>query len=230
MRTLVAMVSVGDRDHLTNVTYRRLYRWASSKNYDCFLAKKDLTGGRRGPNFSKLKIPDRIPGYDRYCIVDDDLLMSTDAPSLPHLQSGHVGLCRDALQNQTNHPAVEWTGNTGFILVGDDALDLLNRAYENGGESKIWPPGGDQSALNLVAWEEDRVQELDGRWNTQPVLSYFHNGLGWDKWKTSKSYRLSFYVSLALRLPGRARDLVEKSWGLHMVRGLHPKFFDHILD
>lgn len=230
MNTLTAMVSIGDRDHLTDVSYRRLYRWASTNGYDCVLIKDKLHGENRSPHYSKLRVPDRIPGYDRYCIVDDDLLMSSAAPSLPDVKPGHVGLCRDPVQSMTSHDAVGWTANTGFILAAGDADGVLNRAYERGDEPNIWPGFGDQSALNLVGWQEGCIQEIDTRWNTLPVISYFINGRGWDVWTNSRPYRLSFYTAVALRLPGRAYDLVEKSWGLHMVLGRYPKFFDHVLD
>lgn len=224
------MVSVGNRDHLTDVSYRRLYRWASTHHYDCLLVKHELHGEDRSPHYSKLKVPERIPGYDRYCIVDDDLLMSSNAPALPEIKSGHIGLCRDVIQRDTSHDAVEWTANTGFILAPDDALDVLDRAYENGDEPTVWPGFSDQSALNVVAWKEERIQEIDSRWNAQPILSYYEEGLGWRTWERSKLYRLSFYVPVALRVPGTAYDLVRESWGLHIIRGLRPKFFDHVLD
>lgn len=220
------MVSIGDRDHITDVSYRRLYRWASSYDYDCVLIKNELHEEKRTPHYSKLKVPNRIPGYDRYCIVDDDLLLSGDAPRLPDVKPGHVGLCRDPVQSMTTHDTVRWTANTGFILAAGDADSVLDRAYEKGNEPDIWPGYGDQSALNLVVWQEGCIQEIDTRWNTLPVVSYFVNGRGWNEWNTSRTYRLSFYASIALRLPGRAYELVNESWGLHMVLCRYPYFFD----
>lgn len=229
MKTLVSMLSQGDRSHLTDFTYKRLYKWASQYDYDTVLINEKLDTGDRPPQFGKLKIPNLVKGYDKYCIVDDDLMMSGEAPELPRIEEGKVGLCRDVYTENTADECVEWTGNTGFVVLPASSKDLLERAYEHGPVSSVWPPGGDQSALNYVAWRQDRVQEVDPRWNRQPVLEYARDGRGWKRWEASRMYRLSFYAGIVLRAPGTAYDLVKGAWGVHMIGGRYPKFYDFVL-
>ena len=60
---------------------------------------------------------------------------------------------------------VPWVGNTGVMLLEHAGLDLLAKAYDLG-EYKDVPPGyGDQPAVNVVAWRENRVTRLEWKWN-----------------------------------------------------------------
>jgi hypothetical protein len=78
--TIAIMVSVGSREHLSNYTYPRLSAWASSHGYGCLLPKEDLGDKDIEPHFIKLLAYKAAPGYQRYIIIDDDLLLRTDSP------------------------------------------------------------------------------------------------------------------------------------------------------
>jgi hypothetical protein len=229
MKTLVAMVSVGDRKNLTNVSYRRAYRWAAKRGYDSILVSRNMGVGDRPVQFNKTRIPKEFPDYERYCILDDDLLVSKEAPNLPKIEEGNIGLCEDVYSKNTKKEYVRWTGNTGFMVVPKSSVDLLKKAYKHGPEPSIWPPGGDQSALNHVAWKEGRVQRIDCRWNLQPVLSYIRDDKGWERWKSSRVNRLLFYSKVALRIPNSYYEKIRNAWGVHMIRGRYPKFFDFVM-
>ena len=228
MKTLVAMLSVGDRNHLTDYSVPRAAAWASRNHYDFTLVKQPLQNQEQPPHYGKLHVPRTYPDYDRYCIVDDDILISHHAPALPEIPADQIGLCMDAEQRNTHNPKVQWTGNTGFILAGKDSVDLLERAQQTPEDSSIWGYA-DQGALNSVAWEQDRVFKLDKRWNYAPVLEYFIQGRGWETWKNSKAYRLSFYSKMLLRWPHPVTKSIRESWGLHMIRAPYPRFFNTVL-
>src|SRR6266496_3193990 len=104
MTTLVAMVSSGRREHLSEIAFRRAARWASRNDYTVVLSKERLVPADRLPHYAKLLIPDRFPGFDRYCIIDDDLLISALAPPLPDIPDGTIGLVPDAEQGNTTKP------------------------------------------------------------------------------------------------------------------------------
>lgn len=228
MKTLVAMLSFGPREHLSDIAFPRTAHWASRQGYSVVLIKEPLHHANEKPHFGKLRIPERFPGFDRYCIIDDDLLISRNAPELPVLDEGKIGLVADAEQRHTQNPLVEWTGNTGFLLTQPSSLDLLAKACARGQDESVWGIA-DQGSLNAVAWKEQRVQRLDASWNYQCVLEFFLRGRGWEHWRTSRTYRLSFYVRLLLHSRQPQIQAVRRSWGLHLIRAPYPRFFDHIL-
>jgi hypothetical protein len=228
MSTLAAMISIGCRDRLTDISFPRLSRWASKNNYSCILIKEALQADGALPYFAKLAVSERFPGYDRYCIVDDDLLLASHAPPLPDIPKGYVGLARDEEQGNTTNPIVKWTANTGFIVHGAEARHLLQKACSEGEDPTIWGIA-DQGALNSVLWSENRIFELDPRWNFAPVLAFFIRGRGWETWTKSKIYRLSFYGNIAFNLFSSERQLIKQCWGCHMIRASYPRFFDRVV-
>jgi hypothetical protein len=234
--TIVVMVSVGDRTRLTNYTYPRLALWASLHGYSCMLIKKSITDPSVAPHFNKLIAHRLAPGFKRYIIVDDDILLKKDAPPMQEVPDGFVGLSEDAVQSNTPAAHVKWTGNTGFIVADGDALELLEEAYQNGeypyncwdGSDKgIWGPH-DQASLNNVLFNQNRIYKLDWRWNYQAVICYYATkDDGWEKWRDSRLYRIWYYISLLSPL-SNSRKLVNKCYGIHMTMGSYPAFFSRI--
>ena len=228
MKTLVAMLSYGDRCHLSDPAFRRASQWASRHGYSSLLVKDPLHRPGERPHFGKLRLPFVAQGYDRYLIVDDDLLISSRAPALPETPVHKVALAPDAEQRHTTNPIVKWTGNTGFLLVHRQGLDLLEKALNAEEDPTIWGIA-DQGALNGVAWREDRIHQLDQRWNYQPVLEYFLRGRGWDAWQGDRIYRISFYARLLSRSSHPVLKQLSQAWGVHLIRCLYPRLFDRLL-
>ena len=235
--TIVIMVSVGKRGHISNYTYPRLAEWASNHGYSSILLKKPYEDNlNRSPHFTKLMAHKIVPGFRRYIIVDDDILFRKDAPEIESVPQGYVGLCKDAIQTNTEAEHVKWTGNTGFIVCDESALKYLESAYNEGeykyhsfdGSNKgIWGPF-DQGILNDILFKNNKIYELDWRWNYQSVIIYYANGKGWDKWRTNRLYRISFYLSLLVPFTNKTRSLFKETYGLHMTMGLYPLFFSKI--
>src|SRR5262245_22177303 len=138
MTTLVVMVSSGRREHLSDLAFSRAARWASRNDYSAVLSKERVVPPDRLPHYAKLLAPDRFPGFGRYCIIDDDLLISSLAPPLPDIPEGMVGLVPDAEQRHTTKAGVKWTGNTGFVLCTSEAIPLLREAFAGGDDPDIW--------------------------------------------------------------------------------------------
>jgi hypothetical protein len=230
------MVSVGDRTHLSNYTYRRLSAWASLHGYSSMLIKENIVEPGVALHFNKLIAHRLAPGFKRYIIVDDDLLLRKSAPPMEDVPEGFVGLSPDAIQTNTAAPHVTWTGNTGFIVADSKALELLEEAYKNGeypynfwdnSGKGIWGPY-DQAALNNVVFSKARVYQLSWKWNYQTIIDFYGNGKGWHCWQKHRWYRLWYYLSVFLPLPTRSRRLVKTAYGLHMTMGTYPKFFSII--
>lgn len=234
-KTVAIMISVGDRTHLSNITFKRLADWAARHGYDHKLIQQNYSTLDKPPHFNKLVAHKIVPGYERYIIVDDDLVLRINAPAVPDVPRGHVGLCKDAVQTNTEAPHVKWTGNTGFIIADKLGLPLLEEAYNDGvysynaGDGSglgIWGPY-DQAALNNVIFKHDKAFELDQRWNYQPVIDFYAKGKGWDTWRSSKFYRVSFYLSLIWPF-SKIRRILNEAYGIHMIMGVYPKFFSFI--
>jgi len=235
--TIAIMVSLGDRTHLTNYTYPRLAFWASQHGYSSMLLKKPFEDNlNRSPHFTKLMVHKIVPGFKRYIIVDDDLMFRKDAPVMESVPEGYVGLCKDGVQNNTDADHVKWTANSGFIVCDDSALVHLESAYHEGeykyscsyGSKKgIWG-SFDQGILNDVLFKINKVYELDWRWNYQAVIEFYNNGMGWDKWRTNRFYRICYYLSLLSPVYNKNRSLLKKAYGIHMTMGVYPSFFSKI--
>ncbi|WPU91658.1 hypothetical protein SNE25_20275 [Mucilaginibacter sabulilitoris] len=233
--TIVLMISIGKRSHLTNCTYQRMHHWANRHGYQAMLITKSISDSPMAPHFNKLIAHRAAPGFKRYIIVDDDILLKTDAPAMEDVPEGLIGLVPDANQSCTQAKHVQWTANTGFIVAGSEALHLLEQAFRNGeypyscwdGSNRgIWGPH-DQAALNDVVFKENAVYKLDWRWNYQAVVDFYGRGEGWETWANKKCYRLGYYISLLLP-SGVNRKLINSCFGLHMTMGVYPRFFSHI--
>ncbi|MEO0454732.1 MAG: hypothetical protein AAFY98_11445 [Verrucomicrobiota bacterium] len=229
MKTLVAMISVGPRKRINTVSIPRATRWAYRNGYDFSLIREPLQSEHQPPHYGKLYVPEAFPDYDRYCIIDDDLLIASAAPELPLTPEDHLALAPDAEQRHTRNPKVKWTGNTGFIVARKGAIDLMLKAQSAPEDPTVWGYA-DQGVLNSVAWSEDRVTALDKRWNYAPVLEYFLQGEGWDSWRDSRRYRFSFYFKAALRSSEPVLQSMRDCWGLHMIRATYPRFFNWVLN
>lgn len=234
--TIVLMVSIGNRSHLSKYTYPRLAEWASLQGYSCMMVKKTIADEGVAPHFNKLIAHRLVPGFKRYIIIDDDLMLKVNSPPVEDFDENKIGLCEDPVQSNTQAPHIKWTGNTGFIVAYDKSLHILEEAYLNGeypydcwdeSGQGIWGPH-DQAALNNVAFKKELVHKLDWRWNYQIVVDFYVNrGKGWHKWVQSGLYRLGFYLSLFLPF-SQNRQLLNQSFGLHMTMCLYPKFFSRI--
>lgn len=232
--TMVIMVSIGHRSQLSNYTYTSLSQWAAQHGYSSMLLKQPVNPKNRLPHFNKLLAHTVVPGFERYVIVDDDLYIKRHAPKLEAVPMGFIGLCRDAEQRHTEAEHVRWTANTGFIVADSQALWLLEKAYElgdhtyvkgDGTKLAVWPYLGDQSILNYLLFQENKIHELSWKWNHQPVLEYFLYGKDHEEWKRSKFYRLQYYLSLYSPLLNKHKRKVQQAYGIHMIAGVYPKVY-----
>lgn len=227
MRTLLAMVSIGATREYAPRAFRRVAAYARRHAYDAVLVSSPLLPPGRRAHFEKLAVAAAFPGYDRYLVLDDDLYLSALAPALPEVPQGMVGLVPDAIQNLTSAPHVAWTGNTGFVLIGRDALDLQAKALQVAPRPDIWGMA-DQNTLNNVAWLEQRVHRLDARWNHLPIIHHIAHDITWDRWCSSRLLRISLYARFLLPTP--QRRAARAAWGLHLVRAPgRAAFFDRLL-
>lgn len=236
--TIVIMVSVGNRTSITDYTFPALSNWAARNGYSVALVKKPVADTNRLPHFNKLLVHQLFKDFKKYIIVDDDLLMRKDAPAVPAVPFGFVGLCADAEQQNTEAPHVLWTANTGFMVANQEALYLLEEAYQSGDYPHhpsdgsglgIWPAIGDQPVLNNLLFKRNKIFKLDQRWNYQPVLEFFIHGKGWKTWKNNRLYRLSYYVYLLSPIKNKHKLAVKQAYGIHLIRGVYPWFYTKFL-
>jgi hypothetical protein len=165
MKTLVGMVTIGRETTMRRFAVKRAEAYARRHGYEFYRLSNPSNGTTRTPHWEKMQLPKVRPGFDRYVIIDDDILINHRiAPPLPPVRSGTIGLVREPLPHGFNEP-VEWVGNTGFMLLEEAGLDLLAAAYELGEYKKIPPGYGDQPAVNAVAWQAGRVTRLEWKWN-----------------------------------------------------------------
>ena len=235
--TIVIMVSVGDRSHLSDYTYPRLAKWAARHGYSCILLKKNNSSAEKSPHFNKLIAHRDFPHFERYVIVDDDILISSEAPVLPEIPEGLIGLAKDAEQRNTEAPHIKWTANTGFIIAAKAELYLLEEAYKSGeypfqcGDRSgmgIWGPY-DQGIVNHILFDNEKIYQLNWRWNYQPILDYFINrGGGWEKWSTNCLVRFYYYATLLISFSSN-RKLLSKAYCVHLIRSTHVSFFDKLV-
>lgn len=160
MRTIVIMVSVGKRNYLTDISFNRASLWASKWGYSVSLFKENVNYLDRSPHFIKLIVHKEFPNFDRYIVIDDDILMSKNAPEIENVPEGFIGLCSDSVQTNTECLLINWTANTGFLVFDKKCFYMLEKAYEQGiykynigdGSGKgIWGPF-DQGILNFVVF------------------------------------------------------------------------------
>ena len=232
--TLVIMVSIGDRTHISDYTFPQASAWAAVHGYSILLLKEALVAEGKAPHFNKLIAHRAAPGFDRYIVIDDDLMLRKSAPKMEDIPAGYVGLCADVVQTNTDAPHVTWTGNTGFIVADQTSLSILEEAYRDGeyitgeidGKTNlpIWGPY-DQAALNNTLFKHEKAFKLDPRWNYQAVIDFYACGKGWDVWRKSKLYRIWYYVSVFVNPFGVERKKLNAAYGIHMTMGLYPKFF-----
>lgn len=165
MKTLLGMVTIGQDTTMRSLAVKRAEAYARIHGYEFHRLNEPTNGSTRTPHWEKTLLPRVRPGFDRYVIIDDDVLINHRiAPSLPPIDPGTMGLVREPLPHGFTAP-VEWVGNTGLMLVEQAGLDLLQQAYELG-EYRDVPPGyGDQPAVNAVAWRAGRVTRLEWKWN-----------------------------------------------------------------
>lgn len=229
MKTLLTTVSIGSRHHLTRHTLPRMEDWSRAHSLDFQVIRQPLVPDGMPPHFNKLAVPTAFPGYDRYVVVDDDLLISRHAPAPPDVPAGRIGLVPDDEQSHTRAPYVKWTGNTGFIVADAAAVPIFADALARGSDDTIWGYA-DQSALNRSAWETNCVERLDARWNFMPVIHYFVSRNTWDQWKNSRLYRLRYYAALVSGLAWKERRKIRAAFGVHLVRAPYPALFSRIMD
>ena len=171
-RTAVAMVTLGPDSWTRRYSVARARVYAERHGYDFRQVSEPTPAGAgaavvagRTPHWEKLLVPKVFPDYDRWLIIDDDVLVNTrTAPPLPNLPAGTLGMVREPVPTQYP-PPMDWLGNSGVLLLDRAAVDLLDAAYAVGEFKDIVPGYGDQPALNHVAWGQRRVAALDWRWN-----------------------------------------------------------------
>lgn len=222
------MVSIGPRTNFSDYSAPRAAKWAATHGYDFVLVKQAPAGFIGKPHYVKLTVPDSYPGYERYCIIDDDLLISSAAPSLPIIDEAVVGLVPDAVQGNTRNPIVQWTANTGFILCSKQSATFLKDALQHGEAPDVWGCH-DQGALNTVLWRSGNITQLDARWNHQAVLEHAVTRVGWDKWAQSRFRRIAFYLELLINPFAPVRRSMSRCWGCHLIQARHIKLLNSMV-
>ena len=169
-KTAVAMVTLGPDSWTRRYSVARARAYAERHGYSFHQVTEPTPAGAgaaagRTPHWEKLLVPKTFPAYDRWLIIDDDVLVNTrTAPALPDLPPGTLGMVREPVPTRFE-PPMDWLGNSGVLLLDRAAVDLLDAAYAVGEFKDIVPGFGDQPALNHVAWGQRRVSALDRRWN-----------------------------------------------------------------
>jgi hypothetical protein len=223
------MVSVGERTHLTDVSFPRVTYWASRHKYNSILINIPLQPENRSPHYGKLAAPKFFPGFDIYCIVDDDLLISRLAPKLPDIIPGKIGIVRDEVQTKNgNSDFTEWNANTGFMIVHKDAVVYLESAIDHGNEPKL-PGPYDQGALNYVGWQKDIFQEIDIKWNFQMINHFIINYKNWKYWDKNILNRIKYFINIKFNLLSKQRKLIKNSYGVHLIKNRFTKYTDSII-
>jgi len=166
MKTALAMITIGPDSWTRRYSVARARDYAAQHGYDFLqITEPIVKNSGRTPHWEKVLIPRACPGYDRWLIIDDDVLINLrKAPPLPDLPVGHLGMVREPVPTRFKLP-MEWLGNSGVLLLDREAVDLLESAYAMGEYKDIVPGYGDQPALNAVAWSQKRVFRLDWKWN-----------------------------------------------------------------
>jgi len=229
MKTLVASISIGAKRPLANYALPRMESWSHRHGFDFKVVREPLIPDTLPPHFNKLAIPARFPGYDRYVIIDDDLLISRTAPPPPSVGKGMIGLVPDDEQRHTTAVYVSWTGNTGFIVADAAAAPIFADALARGSDETIWGYA-DQSALNRSAWEAGAIEQLPAQWNFMPVIHHIVSTDCWPAWKSSRTKRLAYYLRLIIDPFFADRKKIVKAYGVHLVRAPYPRLFSFIMN
>lgn len=237
---ICVMVSVGERKHLTNITFPRFSNWCETYGYEYVLLKDNLLekyGYDRPPHFNKCLVPKHFPGYDEYLVVDDDILISVKAPSLPEIGPDSFLMAKDPVQHITDAPYVQFNGNTGFLLFGKNKSVLFEEVfqrdytkglpYKNRQGFTIWGPY-DQGPINDIAFSENSVSELDSRFNYALVAEYWLNA-DKERWVSSAIYRLKYYFSLSLPFHSNAKKM-RQAYVLHLINCRFNRYVDFIFN
>ena len=228
MKTLVATISIGANRPMAKYALPMMEAWTRRHHLNFVVIRHALIADDRPPHFNKLAIPAAFPGYDRYVIVDDDLLISRHAPAPPSVSKGRVGLVPDAEQRHTTAAYAPWTGNTGFIVADSAASPLFADALARGSDESIWGYA-DQSALNRSAWQAGSMEQLQSEWNFMPVIDHVVSNDCWQEWTESRTKRICFYLHLLINPFARGRIKIMKSHGVHLVRAPYPRFFSFLM-
>lgn len=175
------MVTIGRGNWTRGYSVPRAKAYAARHGYDFIqVTEPSPENAARTPHWEKLLIPLQRPEYDRWLVLDDDVLVNTrSAPPLPEVPAACLGLVKEPVPTRFPEP-MEWLGNTGVLVFDAAATDLLRKAYDLGEYKEIVPGYGDQPAVNRVAWQEGRVSRLDRRWNYMPMADWLLTAHGQD--------------------------------------------------
>ncbi len=221
------MVTIGPDPWTRQFSVARAENYAASHGYDFVqITEPILPGSGRTPHWEKILVPRALPDYDRWLVIDDDVLINTRvAPPLPALAPGCVGMVREPIPTRYQ-PPMEWLGNSGVILFDRSGLDLLQSAYDIGEYKEITPGFGDQPALNAAAWRAGRVERLDWKWNymlmADWLLTTHHQVYPW-----TENYLLARWAKVTL-WAGLVRAAARPSQTGPMAR-LRACYFVHLI-
>ena len=232
MKTLVAMVTIGKDKWTRRFSVRDAQTYAAKHGYAfAQIVEASIPPGERTPHWEKILIPKRHPGYERYLILDDDILINHRlAPELPEIPPDALGIVREPLPGANVGP-VKWVGNSGVMIVHSEATDLLEQAYVMGEVTDVVPGFGEQPAINKVAWAADRIAKLDRRWNYILMADWLRTAHGQD-YPWTKNLALSrlakftlfswLLISIALKAcglkaPGAVMRRLDEAYFIHLI-------------
>lgn len=136
---------------------RRFEAYARRHRYDPIVLTepvRDLPGKKF--TWQKLCLPD-LPwwrDYDQVAFLDADILIARDAPALPVMPPGKVGVVPDKLPFQVNSGVLVYHPDETIKSLFDEALQ---------DDDPFW----DQRALSRVMFYRRMEKLIDGRFNRQ---------------------------------------------------------------
>ncbi len=226
------MVTIGPASPTRTHAVARARSYAERHGYTFVQVTQPIApGSGRTPHWEKVLVPRAFPEFDRYLIIDDDILINTRvAPALPDLSNGSLGMVKEPVPTRFD-PPMDWLGNSGVLLFNRAAVDLLEAGYALGEYKDIVPGYGDQPALNAVAWRQGRVARLDDRWNYIAMADWLHAFHKQEyPWTNNRALaiaaRLTFVVRLALARLGLAFGRSPKTGPMHRLR---ESYFVHLI-
>lgn len=233
------MVSVGDRSHITDITFPRFKNWCIKNGYEYRLLKDNLLlhfDYDRPLHFNKCLIHKYFKGFDEYLVIDDDILIGKNTPKLPLCNNNEFFIAKDTKQDVTTAPYVNFNANSGFMLGTKLSMTFLDRVFNLNFSNgvyittegyRIWGPY-DQGPINEVIFKHTNVQELDTRFNYAFVTDFWTNGDS-SKWLNSKYFRFLFYFSLALPFHPNFRRM-RNAYSLHLIHCPYFRYIDIIFN